>query len=133
MSNWKPVFAFAIVAAAIAASLAVHAQQPSADASKPGAKTNSSQVRSIMLPHFEPVIAQGPNVEIYSKYCLACHSGRYVSIQPRFPKSVWQSEVKKMIDAYGAVIPDADQPLIVEYLVAVRGTEAPASAHAPSK
>ena len=30
-----------------------------------------------------------------------------------------------MVDAYGAAIPEADQALIVEYLVAVRGVEAP--------
>jgi hypothetical protein len=41
--------------------------------------------------------------------------------------------VKKMIDAYGAAIPEADQPLIVEYLVAIKGVEAPASAPAPPK
>ena len=52
-------------------------------------------------------------------------------MQPRFPKTVWQSEVKKMVDAYGAPIPEADQALIVEYLVAVRGVEAPATSTAP--
>jgi hypothetical protein len=90
-------------------------------------------VQSIVLPQYPPEIQQGPNVEIYSRDCLLCHTARYVSMQPRFPKSVWQSEVKKMIDAYGAAIPEADQPLIVEYLVAVRGVEAPASAPAPPK
>ncbi len=62
---------------------------------------------------------------IYSKNCLICHTARYVSMQPRFSKTVWQSEVKKMVDAYGAAIPEADQALIVEYLVAIKGPEAP--------
>ena len=52
-------------------------------------------------------------------------------MQPRFPKTVWQSEVKKMVDAYAAPIPEADQALIVEYLVAVRGVEAPAASTPP--
>jgi hypothetical protein len=54
-------------------------------------------------------------------------------MQPGFPKSVWQSEVKKMVDAYGASIADSDQVLIVEYLVAIKGVEAPANAPAPPK
>jgi hypothetical protein len=40
-------------------------------------------------------------------------------MQPRFPQAVWEKEIKKMVDAYGAVIPDAEQPEIVEYLIAV--------------
>ena len=129
MSNWKTVFVFATAAVGLTVSVAVHSQQPSASASKPAAKAGSSQVHSIVLPKYPPEIQPGPNVEIYSKDCLLCHTARYVSMQPRFPKSVWQSEVKKMVDAYGAPIPDADQALIVEYLVAVKGVEAPA----PSK
>ena len=40
---------------------------------------------------------------------------------PAFRKRVWEKEVKKMVDAYGAKIPDAEQKEIVDYLVAVRG------------
>ena len=68
-------------------------------------------------------IAPGPHVDTYSKDCLTCHSARYVSMQPRFSQGVWEKEVKKMIDAYGAVIPEAEQKEIVEYLVAVRGPQ----------
>ena len=92
------------------------------------ARCTASYCRSI-----PPEIPPGPNVEIYSKHCLLCHTARYVAMQPGFPKSVWQSEVKKMVDAYGAPIPDADQVLIVEYLVVVKGVETPASAPAPPK
>jgi sulfite dehydrogenase (cytochrome) subunit B len=132
MSNWRIAFVFAI-GTAMTVSVAVHSQQPSASASKPPAKAGSSQVQSIVLPRYSPEIQPGPNVEIYSRDCLLCHTARYVSMQPRFPKSVWQSEVKKMVDAYGAPIPDTDQVLIVEYLVVIKGVEAPASAPAPPK
>jgi cytochrome c5 len=133
MSKWKIGFAVAVVAAGLTVSVAMHSQQPAASKSKPVAKAASSQVHSIVLPKYPPDIPQGPNVEIYSKDCLLCHTARYVAMQPRFPKSVWQNEVKKMVDAYGAPIPDADQALIVEYLVAVKGVEVPASAPAPPK
>ena len=133
MKNWKIAFLRAAFAIGMTLSVASHSQQPSNSASKPAAKADSSQVHSIVLPKFAPEIQPGPNVEIYSKDCLLCHTARYISMQPRFPKSVWQSEVKKMVDAYGAPIPEVDQPLIVEYLVAVRGVETPASAPAPAK
>jgi sulfite dehydrogenase (cytochrome) subunit B len=133
MSKWKVAFASAAVTAVLTVSVVVHSQQAAASKSKPVAKADSSQVHSIVLPKYPPDIPQGPNVEIYSKDCLLCHTARYVAMQPRFPKSVWQSEVKKMVDAYGAPIPDADQALIVEYLVAVKGVEAPASEPAQTK
>jgi hypothetical protein len=132
MSNWKGGFVFAI-AAAMTVSVAVHSQQPSGSASKPAAKADSSQVHSIVLPRYSSEIPQGPNLEIYLRECLVCHTARYVSMQPRFPKTVWQAEVKKMIDAYGAAISEGDQVLIVEYLVVIKGVEAPASAPAQTK
>jgi uncharacterized protein (DUF697 family) len=46
-------------------------------------------------------------------------------MQPPFSRAVWEKEVKKMIDAYGATISDADQREIIDYLVAVRGTSDP--------
>ena len=117
----------------LTASVAVYSQQPSAKASKPVAKAAASQVHSIVLPQYPPEIAEGPNEETYLKDCLICHSARYISMQPRFSKTVWQNEVKKMVDAYGAPVPEADQALIVEYLVAVKGVEAPATLSAPPK
>ena len=114
-------------------SVVVSSQQPSASASKPAAKAAASQVQRIVLPQYPPEIADGPNVETYRKDCLICHSARYVSMQPRFSKTVWQNEVKKMVDAYGAPISEADRALIVEYLVAVRGPEAPATSSASPK
>jgi hypothetical protein len=133
MDNWKKAFVFATTTTSLAAAVMVYSQQPSTPAGKPAANTASNPVNNITLPRYPPDVAQGPNVEVYSRNCLLCHTARYVSMQPRFPKSVWQSEVKKMIDAYGAVISDGDQTLIIEYLVAVRGVETPPSSPAPPK
>jgi hypothetical protein len=131
MNNWKLAFALAIAALGVTVSVVVHAQQSSTGASKSEAKSDSSQVHRIVLPKYPPEIRAGPNVETYNNNCLICHTARYVLMQPRFPKTVWQSEVKKMVDAYGAPISEADQALIVEYLVAVRGVEAPAASAPP--
>ena len=96
-------------------------QQSGKGAAKPAA---NAPVTSIELPQFPPDIPDGPHVSAYRSYCLTCHSTRYVAMQPRFSQAVWEKEVKKMIDAYGAVIPDAEQREIVEYLVAVKGAPA---------
>jgi cytochrome c5 len=128
MSMWRIVSV--VVAMGLTVPDAVYSQNP--PSSKP-ANSAATQIQNIVLPRYPAEIANGPNVEVYSKDCLTCHSGRYVSMQPCFSKTVWQNEVKKMIDAYGAPIPEADQTLIVEYLVAVKGVEAPAKPSAPPK
>lgn len=115
-----------VLATLVASSLIGESQSPSTAPSKPG----SDQVERITLPQVPTEIPPGPHVQVYEKNCLICHSARYVIMQPRFSKTVWQAEVKKMVDAYGATISDADQALIVEYLMAVKGSEPPASAPA---
>lgn len=42
-------------------------------------------------------------------------------MQPHFSRVVWEKEVKKMVDAYGAPINPQDQQQIVEYLVIIQG------------
>jgi uncharacterized protein (DUF697 family) len=42
-------------------------------------------------------------------------------MQPRFSQTVWEKEVKKMVDAYGAPITPDEQKQIVEYLVTIKG------------
>ena len=42
-------------------------------------------------------------------------------MQPSFSRTVWEKEVKKMVDIYGAHITAEDQQQIVEYLVAIKG------------
>jgi len=118
---------------ALTVSVAAYSQQPSTSPPNPATKGNASQVHSIVPPQYPGEIANGPNVDTYRKDCLLCHTARYVSMQPRFPKTVWQSEVKKMVDAYGAPIPESDQALIVDYLVAVKGAASPDNVSAPPK
>jgi len=42
-------------------------------------------------------------------------------MQPHFSRTMWEKEVKKMVDVYGAPITAEEQQQIVEYLVAVKG------------
>ena len=73
------------------------------------------------LPPETAAFGAGPNRETVMNNCTGCHSADYISTQPRGPKfktDFWRAEVTKMIKVYGAPIPDADVPKIVEYLAA---------------
>ncbi len=133
MRNWKITCVLTAAVVVETGSLAGQSQPASTGASKSLAKNNSGQVHRIVLPQYPPEIADGPNVQVYRKDCLSCHTARYISMQPRFSKTVWQNEVKKMVDVFGAPISEADQALIVEYLVAVKGADTAATTAVPPK
>jgi mono/diheme cytochrome c family protein len=89
----------------------------------PQPKTASAEYEHIVLPHDEPELPPGPGRTEFATNCVICHSPRYVSMQPRFPRKVWKAEVRKMVDDYKAPVDESDQAQIVDYLVAVYGTE----------
>jgi hypothetical protein len=52
--------------------------------------------------------------------CVTCHSRDYMTTQPPGKgKEFWAAEVTKMVTVYGAPIPEADRPMIAEYLASV--------------
>jgi len=95
------------------------AQQPGA--SSKSAKASRNPVQEITLPNYPADTPPGPNLAAYQQKCLLCHTSRYVTTQPRFPRTVWEKEVKKMVDVYGAPITAEEQQQIVEYLFAIKG------------
>jgi cytochrome c5 len=97
------------------------AQAPHASQAAKSAAATGDKLERITLPNYSGEIPKGPNVQVYEKDCLLCHSARYVTTQPGFSRSTWEKEVKKMVDAYGATVPEADQSKIVDYLVAIKG------------
>lgn len=77
----------------------------------------------IISPHDPPTLPPGPGRQQFVTNCVACHSARYVTMQPPFPRKVWKAEVTKMVTAYGAPISEGDQTQIVDYLTAAFGVE----------
>jgi hypothetical protein len=64
----------------------------------------------------------GPGLDIVEGDCGACHSLDYLRINAGFlNRKGWESEVDKMIRAYGAPISAADAKTIVDYLTANYG------------
>ena len=101
--------------------MAVTAQQAGTGSPSGSSKSAKNSVLEITLPQYPPEMPPGPNLEAFQKHCLLCHSARYVTMQPRFSRTVWEKEVKKMVDVYGAPITAPAQQEIVEYLVAIKG------------
>lgn len=58
-----------------------------------------------------------PGYELAANSCTVCHSVDYIATQPRAQgKAFWAAEVTKMVNVYGATVPDADRPAIIDYL-----------------
>jgi sulfite dehydrogenase (cytochrome) subunit B len=98
------------------------AQQVAHGNSQPDAPATNNPVQKISLPQYPPELPPGPGSDAFRNNCLICHSARYVTMQPRFTRTVWQAEVQKMITAYGASISPANKDAIVDYLVSFHGT-----------
>ena len=82
---------------------------------------SDNPVHTIAMPHDEPVFPPGPGREEFVTACVVCHSPRYITMQPRFSRTTWLSEVKKMKDVYGAHISEDQVQDITEYLVSING------------
>jgi sulfite dehydrogenase (cytochrome) subunit B len=64
----------------------------------------------------------GAGRETVEAYCGACHSLDYLRENaPFLSRQGWESEVTKMIKAFGAPIAPADARIIVDYLTANYG------------
>jgi cytochrome c5 len=62
-------------------------------------------------------LKEGAGGEVVANNCAACHSLDYIVMNSPFQtRANWQSEVAKMIKAYGAEIPADDVKAIVDYL-----------------
>jgi mono/diheme cytochrome c family protein len=92
-----------------------------ADRSITNAKMPDNPVHTIVMPHDEPVFPPGPGRDEFVTACVVCHSPRYITMQPRFSRTTWLSEVNKMKDVYGAHISDEQVQKITAYLVSING------------
>jgi hypothetical protein len=68
------------------------------------------------FPSFVPELAEGEGRAETQGFCAACHSTRYITMQPPLPGATWDAEVNKMIKTFGAPIPDVSAKKIISYL-----------------
>ena len=72
---------------------------------------------------YESLFSQPQGEEVFKASCITCHSLRYIQMQPAFPRKTWEKIVDKMIKNFGAPISDSSAKVIVDYIVAVKGTQ----------
>jgi sulfite dehydrogenase (cytochrome) subunit B len=69
------------------------------------------------------MLKDAPGRDVVEGYCGACHSLDYARTNAGFlNRKGWESEVDKMIKAYGAPIDAGDAKTIVDYLTANYGS-----------
>ena len=58
-----------------------------------------------------------PGYQKVQQQCMTCHSAHYAEYQPTTTtRGYWEAQVKRMKTVFNAPIPDADIPLITDYL-----------------
>lgn len=82
----------------------------------------STSVHTLRLPEEVVTMPDKPGRDAFLSGCRTCHSPRYVLDQAPLSRKTWQAEVDKMRATYGAPLVAADVPVIVDYLVSVRGS-----------
>ena len=81
-------------------------------------------------------LKDGPGRDVVETNCGICHSLDYVQMNSPFPdEKLWQAEVAKMINVFGAPVEPDQAKTVVDYLVsnygvpaAVPASNAPAAA-----
>ena len=104
------------ILAAAGAFLLQH-QVPMAQAEETG------PVHSITLPTIPAELKEGPGKDKVMTLCGICHSPDYIPMQPPLPAKTWDSEVQKMIKAFGAPISEEDAKIISTYLATQYGVD----------
>ena len=88
-----------------------------------GARLAFAAGLKIELPPETATLKAGAGADLANKQCLVCHSGDYITTQPRDkPLAFWKAEVTKMKKVYGAPIPDDQIDQIAQYLAENYGT-----------
>lgn len=68
---------------------------------------------------YDIVLKPGDGMDVVQQNCTACHSPDYIQMNsPFLDRKGWQTEVTKMVNAFGAPIAEDDQRKIVDYLSA---------------
>lgn len=99
---------------------------PAAGGVAPAAESPDG-VRSINLAQQPIDLPDAPGKQVVVANCILCHSTNYITMQPAFPRKVWEAEVEKMRKTFGAPVPEQAVPQIVDYLMAIRGEGSPAT------
>lgn len=76
-----------------------------------------SEEELTLIPAKNPTkLVDAPGKDQLEANCLACHTAQPILTHDGFTPQVWDSEVQKMRESYGAEISDEDAAWIIAYL-----------------
>jgi mono/diheme cytochrome c family protein len=79
----------------------------------------------VELPTSPTLFPAGNGADIANGQCLICHSAGMVLRQPPLTQDEWRSEVNKMRNAFGALLPADQVDALARYLYSIDGSRAP--------
>jgi mono/diheme cytochrome c family protein len=79
----------------------------------------------VKLPTSSTLFPAGNGADIANGQCLICHSAGMVLRQPPLTQDEWRSEVNKMRNAFGALLPADQVDALARYLYSIDGSRAP--------
>ena len=83
----------------------------------------NGSVREMNIGLENPKFPEGEGRSEFMSYCAMCHSLKYITMQPSFPRKVWEAEVTKMVVKYKAPIDSVTCKKITDYLVAIKSVK----------
>ncbi|MBC7554681.1 MAG: hypothetical protein H7257_11950 [Taibaiella sp.] len=83
--------------------------------------TLKGSVRQMFIMPEEPEFPEGEGKKEFIANCGICHSLRYISMQPAFPRKIWDAEIHKMIVKYKAPVDSLVAVKIADYLTKIKG------------
>lgn len=84
-----------------------------------------SLFRTPTLADEQPIpLKDGPGRDVVEGKCGICHSLDYIRMNSPFPdEKVWQAEVAKMINVFGAPVEPDEAKTVIDYLVSNYGDD----------
>lgn len=95
-------------------------QQPEVNKTPENTFSINGSVREMNIWLETPEFPEHEGRGEFMSYCSMCHSLKYITMQPDFPRKTWEAEVNKMITKFKANIDSATAKKIVDYLVMVK-------------
>ena len=80
----------------------------------------NGSVREMTIWPETPAFPEHEGRAEFVSYCSMCHSLKYITMQPDFPRKTWEAEVNKMTTKYMAPIDSVTCRKIVDYLVVIK-------------
>lgn len=117
---YKRAYILSVATAVLLMAYSCHQEQVPAAQRPENTFTVSGSTREIMIWPETVDFPEHEGKAEFTSYCAICHSLRYITIQPDFPRSVWEAEVAKMVTKFKAPIDSVNSKKIVDYLVAIK-------------